>query len=215
MRKPERWWGTTNTITMCNPAHVSHPSKTHFLHFSNATLFDNECQLHNRLRSKFQPLLLVCFCYRTMIDFDFEWLCFKTHVASIFSDRKVGLLKDRIGWYSAAFDSKSIQAVLLAGCSLAGIHRPLLFWANKLMLRFFQPPNARRALIGGFWPVRRCAKIGRREGLVCYQEALVKVGICTIGYWDWVCYIAILSPSQERYLGGWWVEANPLAGHIP
>ena len=37
------WWRTTNTITMCNPDRVSHPSQTHFLHFSNATLFYNEC----------------------------------------------------------------------------------------------------------------------------------------------------------------------------
>ena len=31
----------------------------------------------------------------------------------------------------------------------------------------------------------------------------------------YVSYIAILSPRQERYLGGWWLESNPLAGHIP
>ena len=60
-----------------------------------------------------------------------------------------------------------------------------------------------------FWVLHFCNIVTKsllKRGAWIYTEVA--------GHWgmqgkEGTCYIAILSPRQERYLDGWWLESNP------
>ena len=105
---------------------------------------------------------------------------------------------------TAAFDSKSIQAVLLTS---AGIHRPttaeLLFWANNRRLRLFQLTTRHR------WVEEFLKRAKEKLPYMCTLSSWLNVGRHSIlgglhrrGTLSYIC--ANLSPKAVLGIRGGW-----------